>query len=114
MSQWTGVSVAAGRKAARSGAASRRNTLRSTSSVRHVSRRPVRASARRQAPAAPRRLHHRACRTAGQIGPVAFWIAVGTVVIMAGWSVTAATYFAFRDDVLRRPDRAPGRTAIRL
>ena len=27
--------------------------------------------------------------------------AVGTVVIMAGWSVTAATYFAFRDDVLR-------------
>ncbi|MGC2135186.1 MAG: M23 family metallopeptidase [Xanthobacteraceae bacterium] len=33
--------------------------------------------------------------------PVAFWIAVGTVVIMAGWSVTAATYLAFRDDVLR-------------
>ncbi len=30
-----------------------------------------------------------------------FWIAVGTVVIMAGWSITAATYFAFRDDVLR-------------
>ena len=36
-----------------------------------------------------------------RFGPVAFWIAVGTVVIMAGWSVTAATYFAFRDDVLR-------------
>src|SRR3984885_9855416 len=33
--------------------------------------------------------------------PVAFWIAVGTVVIMAGWSVTAATCLAFRDDVLR-------------
>ena len=32
---------------------------------------------------------------------MAFWIAVGTVVIMAGWSVTAATYLAFRDDVLR-------------
>jgi murein DD-endopeptidase MepM/ murein hydrolase activator NlpD len=30
-----------------------------------------------------------------------FWIAVGTVVIMAGWSITAATYLAFRDDVLR-------------
>ncbi len=36
-----------------------------------------------------------------RFGPVAFWIAVGTVVIMAGWSLTAATYFAFRDDVLR-------------
>lgn len=36
-----------------------------------------------------------------RFGPVAFWIAVGTVVIMAGWSITAATYFAFRDDVLR-------------
>jgi|SRR5579862_3456078 len=36
-----------------------------------------------------------------RLGPVAFWIAVGTVVIMAGWSVTAATYLAFRDDVLR-------------
>ncbi len=34
-------------------------------------------------------------------GPVAFWIAVGTVVIMAGWSVATATYFAFRDDVLK-------------
>src|SRR6201996_3600103 len=36
-----------------------------------------------------------------RLGPVAFWIVVGTVVIMAGWSVTAATYLAFRDDVLR-------------
>jgi murein DD-endopeptidase MepM/ murein hydrolase activator NlpD len=36
-----------------------------------------------------------------RFGPVAFWIAVGTVVIMAGWSVAAATYLAFRDDVLR-------------
>jgi murein DD-endopeptidase MepM/ murein hydrolase activator NlpD len=32
---------------------------------------------------------------------VAFWIAVGTVVILAGWSVTTATYFAFSDDVLK-------------
>ncbi len=36
-----------------------------------------------------------------RFGPVAFWIAVGTVVIMAGWSITAATYLAFRDNVLR-------------
>jgi murein DD-endopeptidase MepM/ murein hydrolase activator NlpD len=33
---------------------------------------------------------------------VAFWIVVGTVVIMAVWSITSATYLAFRDDVLRR------------
>jgi murein DD-endopeptidase MepM/ murein hydrolase activator NlpD len=36
-----------------------------------------------------------------RFGPVVFWIVVGSVVIMAGWSVAAATYFAFRDDVLR-------------
>jgi len=36
-----------------------------------------------------------------RFGPVAFWIAVGSVVIMAGWSVVTATYFAFHDDLLR-------------
>ena len=36
-----------------------------------------------------------------RFGPVAFWIAVGTVVIMAVWSITSATYLAFRGDVLR-------------
>jgi murein DD-endopeptidase MepM/ murein hydrolase activator NlpD len=36
-----------------------------------------------------------------RFGPVAFWIAVGTFVIMAGWSITTATYFAFHDDVLK-------------
>jgi murein DD-endopeptidase MepM/ murein hydrolase activator NlpD len=36
-----------------------------------------------------------------RFGPVAFWIAVGSVVVMAGWSAATATYFAFRDDVLR-------------
>ena len=36
-----------------------------------------------------------------RFGPVVFWIAVGSVVIMAGWSLTTATYFAFRDDVLK-------------
>ncbi len=37
-----------------------------------------------------------------RIGPVAFWIVVGTLVVMAAWSITTATYFAFRDDVLTR------------
>jgi murein DD-endopeptidase MepM/ murein hydrolase activator NlpD len=36
-----------------------------------------------------------------RLGPVAFWIAVGTVVILAGWSLTTATYFAFSDDILK-------------
>lgn len=36
-----------------------------------------------------------------RLGPVAFWIVVGTVVIMATWSVGTATYFAFREDVLK-------------
>jgi murein DD-endopeptidase MepM/ murein hydrolase activator NlpD len=36
-----------------------------------------------------------------RLGPVAFWIAVGSVVVMAGWSVATATYFAFRDDLLK-------------
>src|SRR5260370_5104562 len=34
-----------------------------------------------------------------RIGPIAFWVVVGTLVIMAAWSVSTATYFAFRDDV---------------
>jgi len=36
-----------------------------------------------------------------RLGPVVFWIAVGTVMTMACWSVASATYFAFRDDVLK-------------
>ncbi|MBV9979986.1 MAG: M23 family peptidase, partial [Bradyrhizobium sp.] len=37
-----------------------------------------------------------------RIGPVLFWIAVGTVVLLGLWSAATATYFAFRDDVLTR------------
>lgn len=35
-----------------------------------------------------------------RLGPVVFWITVGTVVIMASWSIITATYFAFHDDVV--------------
>ena len=35
-----------------------------------------------------------------RVGPIAFWIVVGTLVIMAIWTITTATYFAFREDVL--------------
>ena len=41
-------------------------------------------------------------RPAGAHRPVAFWIIVGSLVVMAGWSAMTATYFAFRDDVLTR------------
>jgi murein DD-endopeptidase MepM/ murein hydrolase activator NlpD len=37
-----------------------------------------------------------------RIGPVLFWIVVGTLVIMGVWSIATGTYFAFHDDVLKR------------
>ncbi len=37
-----------------------------------------------------------------RIGPVVFWIVVGTITLMGVWSAATATYFAFRDDVLTR------------
>jgi murein DD-endopeptidase MepM/ murein hydrolase activator NlpD len=76
-----------------------------------TSRAPQQAVARK---AAPRQLAAKppaAAKSSGytfahagrqiRLGPVAFWIAVGTVVILAGWSATTATYFAFSDDVLK-------------
>jgi murein DD-endopeptidase MepM/ murein hydrolase activator NlpD len=35
-----------------------------------------------------------------RVGPVAFWIVVGTLIVMAAWSIGTGTYFAFRQDVL--------------
>jgi murein DD-endopeptidase MepM/ murein hydrolase activator NlpD len=37
-----------------------------------------------------------------RVGPVAFWIVVGTLVIMAVWSIATGSYFTFRDNVLTR------------
>jgi murein DD-endopeptidase MepM/ murein hydrolase activator NlpD len=37
-----------------------------------------------------------------RLGPVAFWITVSVLVIMAVWSGATATYFTFRDDLLTR------------
>ena len=37
-----------------------------------------------------------------RIGPVAFWIVVGTLVVMGLWSIGTGTYFAFSNDVLTR------------
>src|SRR5689334_17004926 len=58
--------------------------------------------------AAPQRTNRRTDYTlvhAGRqirLGPLTFWIVVGTLVIMAGWSLATGTYFAFHDDVLSR------------
>jgi hypothetical protein len=35
-----------------------------------------------------------------RIGPIAFWTVVGTLVVMAAWSILTGTYFAFHEDVL--------------
>jgi murein DD-endopeptidase MepM/ murein hydrolase activator NlpD len=37
-----------------------------------------------------------------RLGPLAFWLALGALAIMAVWTVTTATYFTFREDVLTR------------
>jgi murein DD-endopeptidase MepM/ murein hydrolase activator NlpD len=37
-----------------------------------------------------------------RIGPIAFWLAVSGLLVMALWSAGTATYFAFRDDLLTR------------
>src|ERR1700759_84260 len=77
-----------------------------------TSRAPQQAVARKAEPRqAAAKLPAAAAKTSGytiahagrqvRFGPVAFWIAVGTVVILAGWSATTATYFAFSDDVLK-------------
>jgi murein DD-endopeptidase MepM/ murein hydrolase activator NlpD len=40
-----------------------------------------------------------------RVGRVAFWTAVGTLIVLAGWTTVSATYLAFRDDVLKRAVR---------
>jgi hypothetical protein len=65
---------------------------------------PRSAESRERASGASRKVVPYTLAHAGKqvrFGPVVFWIAVGTVVIMAVWSITSATYLAFRDDVLR-------------
>ena len=37
-----------------------------------------------------------------RLGPITFWTAVGSLVVMAGWSLATGTYFAFHDDVITR------------
>src|SRR5712664_855362 len=68
--------------------------------ARASSRRPVAAPA----PAARTEAGYTLVHAGKQVrfGPVAFWIVVGTVILLGIWSAATATYFAFRDDVLTR------------
>ena len=40
-----------------------------------------------------------------RLGPIAFWVTVGALLTMAGWSITGTTYSAFREDVHLRTQR---------
>jgi murein DD-endopeptidase MepM/ murein hydrolase activator NlpD len=37
-----------------------------------------------------------------RLGPLAFWLVLATLAVMAVWTVATGTYFAFREDVLTR------------
>ena len=39
-------------------------------------------------------------RRGARLGAIAFWVTVGALLTMAAWSITSATYSAFREDVL--------------
>jgi murein DD-endopeptidase MepM/ murein hydrolase activator NlpD len=72
---------------------------------RHILETANRKPAKASTPAKPQERSAFTLGHAGRqvrIGPVAFWTVVGSLVIMAGWSVMTATYFAFQDDVLAR------------
>jgi murein DD-endopeptidase MepM/ murein hydrolase activator NlpD len=68
----------------------------SSSQLGRSSHRPQRAAA--VADAADYTLAHAGRQV--RLGPIAFWVTVGSLVIMAAWTIVTATYFAFRDDVL--------------
>jgi murein DD-endopeptidase MepM/ murein hydrolase activator NlpD len=77
----------------------------SSEQSRHHGQERARNAAPAQRPQATARENGYTLTHAGKrvrVGPVVFWIVVGSVVIMGAWSAATATYFAFRDDVLTR------------
>src|SRR5262245_62809378 len=48
------------------------------------------------------RAHHAGAPRKVRLGPIAFWIITGTLVVLAVWTIITATYFAFREDVLAK------------
>src|ERR1700743_82009 len=69
---------------------------------RPVPRRP--AAAQPHTPAARAQNGYALVHAGRQVrfGPGAFWLVVGTLVLLGVWSAATATYFTFHDDVLTR------------
>jgi murein DD-endopeptidase MepM/ murein hydrolase activator NlpD len=72
--------------------------------VNHARSRAAATTPRAQTRPASPKSHNAPVRKGRQVrvGRVAFWIIVGTVIVLAGWTTVTATYFAFHDDVLKR------------
>jgi hypothetical protein len=68
----------------------------------HGAQRPHHTLAHGQPSVAPRGYTLAHAGRQVRLGPIAFWIAVSLLVIMAVWSGATATYFTFRDDLLTR------------
>jgi murein DD-endopeptidase MepM/ murein hydrolase activator NlpD len=70
---------------------------------RNQRRQPAGESVGARAPARSKAARRYMLACAGRrvrFGPVLFWTVVGTLMIMAGWSIATATYFAFHDEVI--------------
>ena len=50
----------------------------------------------------PAQLRRAETRPQLRLGPIAFWIVTGTLVVLAVWTIITGTYFAFREDVLAK------------
>src|SRR6266568_502475 len=50
----------------------------------------------------PAQLRGTESRPQARLGPIAFWIVTGTLVVLAVWTIITGTYFAFREDVLAK------------
>ncbi len=83
--------------------AAQRQPSRSHPEKTHAPGETPRSAPRRQAPhAVPRDYTLAHAGRQFRIGPIAFWLTVSGLIVMALWSAGTATYFAFRDDLLTR------------
>jgi len=62
----------------------------------------------------PAQLRRAETRPQLRLGPIAFWIVTGTLVVLAVWTIITGTYFAFREDVLAKTHRPARRDAVCL
>src|SRR4051794_41946403 len=48
-----------------------------------------------------------------RLGPIAFWVVVGTLVVMAGWGITTPPHFSLPGGVLTPPLPPQGQKQVR-